>query len=132
MVTVVMLTYEREMVLLNALSRLKGLPHLHSVVVVWNNPRLPADELRWPDIGVKVHVSSHVNQNCKIKYSRITHKAACINIKGPKLLNQLLQDLRGCNMVYQFKRILKDSIKFAVIPTVSLCIHCVQQIFSKV
>ena len=103
MVTVVMLTYEREMVLLNALSRLKGLPHLHSVVVVWNNPRLPADELRWPDIGVKVHVSSHVNQNKKIKYSRITYKAVGINIKGPKLWNQLLQDLRGCDMVYQFK-----------------------------
>ena len=57
MVPVVMLTYEREMVLLNAVSRLKGLPHLHSVVVVWNNPRLPAEDLRWPDIGVKVHVS---------------------------------------------------------------------------
>ncbi|KAL1140802.1 hypothetical protein AAG570_000730 [Ranatra chinensis] len=54
--TIVMLTYEREQVLMNSLSRLHGLPYLNKVVVVWNSPRPPLQDLRWPDIGVPVHV----------------------------------------------------------------------------
>ncbi|RZB38838.1 exostosin-3, partial [Asbolus verrucosus] len=54
--TVLLLTYEREQVLLDSVARLRGLPYLNSVVVVWNSPRLPSPELRWPDIGVPVHV----------------------------------------------------------------------------
>ncbi|XP_064597614.1 exostosin-3-like isoform X1 [Liolophura sinensis] len=54
--TVVILTYEREAVLINALQRFKGLPHLNKVIVVWNNPTLPPVEMRWPEIGVKVHI----------------------------------------------------------------------------
>lgn len=54
--TVLLLTYEREQVLLDSIARLRGLPYLNSVVVVWNSPRLPSAELRWPDIGVPVHV----------------------------------------------------------------------------
>ena len=52
-----MLTYERETVLVNAVARLKGLPHLNKVVVVWNSPRPPAQDLKWPNIHVPVHVS---------------------------------------------------------------------------
>ncbi|KAL3281906.1 hypothetical protein HHI36_005111 [Cryptolaemus montrouzieri] len=54
--TVLLLTYEREQVLLDSIARLRGLPYLHSVVVVWNSPRLPSAELKWPDIGAPVHV----------------------------------------------------------------------------
>lgn len=54
--TIVMLTYEREQVLINSLSRLYGLPYLHKVLVVWNSPKPPLEDLRWPDIGVPVHV----------------------------------------------------------------------------
>lgn len=54
--TVLMLTYEREQVLLDSIARLRGLPYLHSVVVVWNAPRAPSAELRWPDIGAPVHI----------------------------------------------------------------------------
>ncbi|KAJ4429032.1 hypothetical protein ANN_26028 [Periplaneta americana] len=54
--TIVMLTYEREQVLINSLSRLYGLPYLNKVVVVWNSPKPPLEDLRWPDIGVPVHV----------------------------------------------------------------------------
>lgn len=54
--TIVMLTYEREQVLMNSLSRLNGLPYLNKVVVVWNSPRPPLQDLRWPEIGVPVHV----------------------------------------------------------------------------
>ncbi|XP_067014505.2 exostosin-3 isoform X2 [Anabrus simplex] len=54
--TIVMLTYEREQVLINSLGRLYGLPYLHKVVVVWNSPKPPLEDLRWPDIGVPVHV----------------------------------------------------------------------------
>ena len=57
MCVVVILTYEREAVLINAISRLKGLPHLNKVVVVWNSPQLPSEDLHWPDIGVNIHVS---------------------------------------------------------------------------
>ncbi|KAF7284163.1 hypothetical protein GWI33_022414 [Rhynchophorus ferrugineus] len=54
--TILILTYEREQVLLDSIARLRGLPYLHSVVVVWNSPRLPSPELRWPDIGAPVHI----------------------------------------------------------------------------
>ncbi|XP_022918959.1 exostosin-3 [Onthophagus taurus] len=54
--TILMLTYEREQVLLDSIARLRGLPYLNTVVVVWNSPKAPAQELRWPDIGVPVHV----------------------------------------------------------------------------
>ncbi|XP_069461438.1 exostosin-like 3 [Ambystoma mexicanum] len=54
--TVVMLTYEREEVLMNSLERLSGLPYLNKVVVVWNSPKMPSEDLLWPDIGVPVVV----------------------------------------------------------------------------
>ncbi|GAB6018668.1 hypothetical protein CHUAL_000344 [Chamberlinius hualienensis] len=54
--TIVMLTYEREAVLVNSLQRLYGLPHLNKVIVVWNSAKLPSEDLRWPDIGVPIHV----------------------------------------------------------------------------
>lgn len=57
--TVVMLTYEREEVLMNSLERLNGLPYLNKVVVVWNSPKPPSDDLLWPDIGLPIVVSAH-------------------------------------------------------------------------
>ncbi|CAB3359251.1 Hypothetical predicted protein [Cloeon dipterum] len=54
--TVVMLTYEREQVLLASIARLVGLPYLNKVVVLWNSPKPPAEDLRWPDIGVPVEI----------------------------------------------------------------------------
>ena len=43
-------------VLIESLARLSGLPYLHKVVVVWNSPRPPSRDLKWPDIGVEIHV----------------------------------------------------------------------------
>lgn len=54
--TVVILTYQRELVLIEAVQRLVGLQYLNKVVVVWNSPEPPSLSLRWPDIGVPVHV----------------------------------------------------------------------------
>ncbi|GJQ82814.1 hypothetical protein Trydic_g13516 [Trypoxylus dichotomus] len=54
--TILLLTYEREQVLLDSIARLRGLPYLNAVVVVWNSPKLPAPDLKWPEIGVPVHV----------------------------------------------------------------------------
>ncbi|KAL4218501.1 Exostoses (Multiple)-like 3 [Mactra antiquata] len=54
--TMVMLTYERSDVLIKAITRLKGLPYLNKVIVVWNNPSVPSENLGWPDIGVPVVV----------------------------------------------------------------------------
>lgn len=51
-----MLTYEREQVLINSLARLYGLPYLNKVLVVWNSPKPPVEDLKWPDIGVPIHV----------------------------------------------------------------------------
>ena len=56
--TVVILTYQRELVLIESIQRLVGLQYLNKVVVVWNSPEPPSLSLRWPDIGVPVHVSS--------------------------------------------------------------------------
>lgn len=58
--TVVMLTYEREEVLMNSLERLNGLPYLNKVVVVWNSPKPPSDDLLWPDIGLPIVVRAHL------------------------------------------------------------------------
>ncbi|XP_033121610.1 exostosin-like 3 [Anneissia japonica] len=54
--TIVMLTYEREKVLMTALERLVGLPYLNKVVVVWNSPEPPSDDLLWPQIHVPIKV----------------------------------------------------------------------------
>ncbi|KAK6644670.1 hypothetical protein RUM43_000938 [Polyplax serrata] len=54
--TIVMLTYEREQVLINSLSRLYGLPYLNKIIVVWNSPKPPLEDLQWPDIGVPIHI----------------------------------------------------------------------------
>ncbi|XP_052763160.1 exostosin-like 3 isoform X2 [Mya arenaria] len=54
--TMVMLTYERSDVLIKAITRLKGLPYLNKVIVVWNNPSMPSENLGWPEIGVPVVV----------------------------------------------------------------------------
>lgn len=65
--TVVLLTYEREAVMLDALLRLRGLPYLNKVIVVWNSPRPPSPDLLWPDIGVPVNVSATFN--CKHSFN---------------------------------------------------------------
>ena len=54
--TIVMLTYEREAVLMESLSRLYGLPYLNKVIVVWNSEIPPNPDLRWPEIGVPIIV----------------------------------------------------------------------------
>ncbi|GFO45755.1 exostosin-like 3 [Plakobranchus ocellatus] len=54
--TIVMLTYQREVVLMQALQRFKSLPFLNKVVVVWNSEAPPSPELRWPQIGVPIKV----------------------------------------------------------------------------
>nr|KAG5692875.1 hypothetical protein BaRGS_002310 [Batillaria attramentaria] len=54
--TIVMLTYDRETVLIQALQRLKGIPFMNKVLVVWNSPVPPSRDLRWPDIGVPLEV----------------------------------------------------------------------------
>lgn len=54
--TVVILTYQREIVLMESIQRLVGLQYLNKVVVVWNSPDPPSLSLRWPDVGVPLHV----------------------------------------------------------------------------
>ena len=55
--TIVILTYKRELVLIEAIKHLVGLQCLNKVVVVWNDHEPPPLSLKWPDIGVPVHVS---------------------------------------------------------------------------
>ncbi|KAH9497700.1 Exostoses (Multiple)-like 3 [Dermatophagoides farinae] len=63
--TIVILTYERENVLLLVLSHLKNLPYLNKVVIVWNSPQPPSEDIIWPDIGVDIVVikSEHNSLN---------------------------------------------------------------------
>lgn len=58
--TIVMLTYEREQVLINSLARFYGLPYLNKVLIVWNSPKPPMEDLKWPDIGVPIDVSFYL------------------------------------------------------------------------
>uniref|UniRef100_A0A2A4K6I9 glucuronosyl-galactosyl-proteoglycan 4-alpha-N-acetylglucosaminyltransferase n=1 Tax=Heliothis virescens TaxID=7102 RepID=A0A2A4K6I9_HELVI len=53
--TIVILTYEREAVLAAALARLRGLPYLNKVVVVWNGPSAPGAGA-WAESGAPVAV----------------------------------------------------------------------------
>ncbi len=55
--TVVMLTYERNEVLMEAIKRLDELDGLAKLVVVWNSPSPPPQNLEWPTIGAPVEVS---------------------------------------------------------------------------
>lgn len=54
--TVVILTYERNAVLMEAIQRLDDLDGLAKVVVVWNSPTPPTEDLNWPTIGAPVEV----------------------------------------------------------------------------
>ncbi|XP_032512309.1 exostosin-3 [Danaus plexippus] len=54
--TIVILTYEREAVLAAALARLRGLPYLNKVVVVWNGVNPPLSSQSWPESGAPVAV----------------------------------------------------------------------------
>ncbi|XP_026484929.2 exostosin-3 [Vanessa tameamea] len=54
--TIVILTYEREAVLAAALARLRGLPYLNKVVVVWNGVSAPTAAQPWPEAGAPVAV----------------------------------------------------------------------------
>lgn len=54
--TVVVLTYKRPTVLLQALQRLAGLLHLDRVVVVWNSPEPPQKDLEWPQLDAPIEV----------------------------------------------------------------------------
>lgn len=56
--TVVMLTYKRNDLLIQALERLRDISYLAKVVVVWNSPEDPSSDIEWPDIGVTVEVSA--------------------------------------------------------------------------
>ncbi|XP_002156291.2 exostosin-like 3 [Hydra vulgaris] len=78
MFTVVMLTYDRYSILMEALQRLSGMKYLHKVVVVWNHPSDPTDDIVWPDIGVRVEViraSGNSLNNRFIPYSNIETEA---------------------------------------------------------
>ncbi|CDI98613.1 exostosin 3 [Echinococcus multilocularis] len=54
--TIVVLTYDREAVLSVMLEGLMNLAYLHSVVVIWNNPKPPSENLIWPRLHVPIYV----------------------------------------------------------------------------
>ena len=56
--TIVMLTFDRNLVLTAALERLRNLQYLRTIVVVWNNPQPPPANMEWPNIGIPIHVSA--------------------------------------------------------------------------
>ncbi len=58
--TVVILTYERNTVLVEAIKRLDNLYGLAKVVVVWNSPSPPPQSMEWPSIQAPIDVSLSV------------------------------------------------------------------------
>lgn len=55
--TVVLLTYEREAILMKTLERLKGMAFLNKIIVIWNSiNHPPGHDIIWPDVGVPVIV----------------------------------------------------------------------------
>ena len=55
----VMLTYQRNDVMLEALKRLRGLRYLAKVIIIWNNEEDPSGSIEWPDIGVHIEVCGY-------------------------------------------------------------------------
>lgn len=74
--TILMLTFERDKVLVEALERLKDLDHLAKVVVVWNNPNRPAEDMKWPNIGAPIDVSVRENK-CIDQFSHCCFVVGC-------------------------------------------------------
>ena len=58
--TVVMLTYKREEIVLEAVTRFNNIKFLAKVIVVWNDLEKNPYELNWPDISVPLEVSDTV------------------------------------------------------------------------
>ncbi len=54
--TVVMLTYQRNEVLIEALERMEDVAFLNKIVVVWNNREKPPADMKWPNISVPIEV----------------------------------------------------------------------------
>lgn len=68
--TIVILTYEREKILLESLQRLKGLPYLNKVIVIWNSVnKPPSPDIVWPELGVPLVVvkAEHNSLNNRFK-----------------------------------------------------------------
>lgn len=60
--TAIILTYKRMTSLVALLNRLKGLPFLNKVLIVWNDPTPPSPYTLWPDLGVPLQVlKCHTN-----------------------------------------------------------------------
>lgn len=61
--TIVLLTYERNQILMRTLERLKGLSYLNKILIVWNGiNHPPSSDLVWPDVGVPIQLIK-VEQN---------------------------------------------------------------------
>ncbi|VDM09912.1 unnamed protein product [Wuchereria bancrofti] len=75
--TVVLLTYQRDVVLASALERLNNMPYLNKVLVIWNG-REPPLERSWPRLHVPViFINSTVNSlnNRFLPYEQIKTEA---------------------------------------------------------
>lgn len=61
--TIVLLTYERNQILMRTLERLKGLSYLNKILIVWNGiNHPPKTDSIWPDVGVPIELIK-VQQN---------------------------------------------------------------------
>lgn len=54
--TIIIVTFERQSVLLSTLSKLKGLPYLNKIIVVWNSLKPPNSDIQWPQLDVPLIV----------------------------------------------------------------------------
>ena len=88
--TVVMLTYQRNKVLVDAIARLEDVSFLNKVVIVWNNEENPPEDLIWPDIGVPVEVGGDSHTH--------THTHTHTHYISPSLsLPSLPLSMTGCS-----------------------------------
>lgn len=67
--TIVLLTYEREALLMKTLERLKGMAFLNKILVIWNGiNHPPSDKTVWPDVGVPVVVVKPVKNSLNNRF----------------------------------------------------------------
>ena len=58
--TLVILSFKRHNLLRKSLEMLNGLPYLHSIIVVWNDPSPPPSDFKWPKLHVDIKVKLFV------------------------------------------------------------------------
>lgn len=95
--TLVMQTYNRTDLLLKLLNHYQAIPHLHKVIVVWNNVGEKMPEEMWNSLGphpvpvvFKVQTMNHMRNRLQIFPELETKGNECLTLIGSIVANNII------------------------------------------